>query len=57
MLDLISQIFTIKEMIISKYIYSKDEDLEQCLIFQDDIRLFIEEEINWYTTFLIIKEM
>lgn len=56
MLDLISQMFAIKEMIISKYIYSKDEDLEQCLIFQDDIRLFIEE-INWYTTFLVIKEM
>lgn len=57
MLDLISQMFAIKEMIISKYIYSKGEDLEQYLIFQDDIRLFIEEEINWYTIILVIKEM
>lgn len=34
MLDLISQMFTIKEMIVSKYIYSKGEDLEQYLIFK-----------------------
>ena len=34
MLDLISQMFAIKEMIISKYIYSKGEDLEQYLIFK-----------------------